>query len=77
MVRNAASLLGVERLRQGRTPADACREAIARVVHKRPQASKNLQVCFLALNKHGDVGAFFEQRFFDFFDDQTFATDVG
>lgn len=58
MIRNAASFLVVELMRQGRSPADACREAIERVVHKRPQASKELQVCFLAMNKHGEVGAF-------------------
>ncbi len=58
MIRNAASFLVVELMRQGRSPADACREAIDRVVSKRPQASKTLQVCFLALNKHGEVGAF-------------------
>jgi len=37
---------------------DACREAIERLVHKRPEASKTLQVCFLAMNKAGEVGAF-------------------
>ena len=58
MIRNAASFLVVELMRQGRSPADACREAIDRVLHKRPEASKTLQVCFLALNKHGEVGAF-------------------
>nr|WP_283254693.1 N(4)-(beta-N-acetylglucosaminyl)-L-asparaginase [Luteimonas galliterrae] len=58
MIRNAASFLVVELMRQGRTPAEACREAIDRVVRKRPEASKTLQVCFLALNKHGEVGAF-------------------
>jgi len=58
MIRNAASFLVVELMRQGHSPADACRLAIARVVRKRPQASKNLQVCFLALNKRGEVGAF-------------------
>ncbi len=58
MIRNAASFLVVELMRQGRPPADACREAIDRVVRKRPEASKTLQVCFLALNKHGEVGAF-------------------
>ncbi|MGO4222930.1 N(4)-(beta-N-acetylglucosaminyl)-L-asparaginase [Lysobacter sp. TAF61] len=58
MVRNAASFLVVELMRQGRSPADACREAIERVVRKRPEASRNLQVCFLALNRDGEVGAF-------------------
>jgi N4-(beta-N-acetylglucosaminyl)-L-asparaginase len=58
MLRNAASFLVVELMRQGHAPLDACRLAIARVVHKRPDASKHLQVCFLALNKRGEVGAF-------------------
>ena len=43
---------------------EACREAIDRVVRKRPEASRNLQVCFLALNKHGEVGAFALHRGF-------------
>ncbi len=58
MIRNAASFLVVELMRQGRSPAEACREAIDRVVRKRPEASRTLQVCFLALNRHGEVGAF-------------------
>jgi N4-(beta-N-acetylglucosaminyl)-L-asparaginase len=58
MIRNAASFLVVELMRQGRTPMEACREAIERVVRKRPEASKTLQVCFLAMNRDGEVGAF-------------------
>lgn len=58
MIRNAASFLVVELMRQGRSPMQACREAIARVVHKRPEASRTLQVCFLAMSKDGDVGAY-------------------
>ncbi|HEY0503836.1 MAG TPA: N(4)-(beta-N-acetylglucosaminyl)-L-asparaginase [Lysobacter sp.] len=64
MVRNAASFLVVELMRQGRSPKDACREAIDRVVRKRPEASKTLQVCFLAMNKDGEVGAFALHRGF-------------
>ena len=58
MLRNAASFLVVEFMRQGHSPTQACRLAIERVVHKRPEASKHLQVCFLAMNKDGDVGAY-------------------
>jgi N4-(beta-N-acetylglucosaminyl)-L-asparaginase len=58
MIRNAASFLVVEMMRQGHTPTEACREAIKRVVHKRPAASKTVQVCFLAINRQGEVGAF-------------------
>jgi len=58
MIRNAASFLVVELMRQGRSPAEACREAIQRVVRKRPEASRTLQVCFLAMNRDGEVGAY-------------------
>jgi N4-(beta-N-acetylglucosaminyl)-L-asparaginase len=58
MIRNAASFLVVELMRQGRSPAEACREAIQRVVRKRPEASRTLQVCFLAMNRSGEVGAY-------------------
>ena len=64
MIRNAASFLVVELMRQGRSPAEACREAIARLVRKRPEASKTLQVCFLALDRHGEVGAYALHRGF-------------
>jgi len=58
MIRNAASFLVVELMRQGYSPLEACREAILRVVRKRPEATRSLQVCFLAINRDGDVGAF-------------------
>jgi len=64
MIRNAASFLVVELMRQGRSPADACREAIQRVVRKRPEASRTLQVCFLAMNRSGEVGAYALHRGF-------------
>lgn len=64
MLRNAAAFLVVELMRQGRTPAQACREAIARVVRRRPQASRTLQVCFLAMDRDGDVGAYALHRGF-------------
>jgi len=64
MMRNAASFLVVELMRQGRSTAEACREAIARLVRKRPEASKTLQVCFLALDKQGQVGAYALHRGF-------------
>lgn len=57
MIRNAASFLVVELMRQGKSPQEACLAALQRIVHKREAASKQLQVCLLALNKHGEVGA--------------------
>lgn len=64
MIRNAASFLVVELMRQGRSPAEACREAIQRVVRKRPEASRTLQVCFLAMSRSGEVGAYALHRGF-------------
>lgn len=58
MIRNAVSFLVVEMMRQGKSPSEACLAALERIVQKREEASKNLQVCLLAMNKHGEVGAY-------------------
>lgn len=64
MIRNVGSFLVVELMRQGLSPTEACREAVLRVVRKRPEASRELQVCFLALDRHGNAGAFALHRGF-------------
>ena len=64
VIRNAGSFLVVELMRQGRTPQQACEEAVMRIVKRRPEAAKTLQVGFLALNAKGDVGAFAIQKGF-------------
>ncbi len=66
VIRNVGSFLVVELMRQGRPPQQACEEAVRRIVKRRPEASKSLQVGFLALNKHGDVGAFAIQKGFTY-----------
>ena len=66
VIRNAGSFLVVELMRQGRSPQEACQEAVMRIVKKRPNASKDLQVGFLAMNKHGEVGAFAIQPGFSY-----------
>jgi len=58
MIRNAASFLVVELMRQGKSPQEACLAALERIVSKRAEASKHLQVCLLAMNTHGEVGAY-------------------
>ncbi len=58
VIRNAGSFLVVELMRQGRSPQAACEEAVMRIVKRRPEAAKTLQVGFLALNRKGEVGAF-------------------
>lgn len=64
VIRNAGSFLVVELMRQGRSPQKACEEAVMRIVKRRPEAAKTLQVGFLALSRRGEVGAFAIQKGF-------------
>jgi N4-(beta-N-acetylglucosaminyl)-L-asparaginase len=66
VIRNAGSFLVVELMRQGRSPHEACKEAVMRIVNKRREASRTLQVGFLAMNRHGEVGAFAIQHGFSY-----------
>lgn len=47
----------IELMRNGKTPQQACEEAIQRIVKKQSNY-KTFQVGFLALNKNGDMGAY-------------------
>ncbi len=66
VIRTAGSFLVVELMRQGRSPQQACREAVERIRRKRSGAAKDLQVGFLALNRQGDVGAYAIQKGFTY-----------
>src|SRR6201991_2900416 len=66
VIRNAGSFLVVELMRQGRSPEEACQEAVMRIVKRRREASKTLQVGFLAMNRHGEVGAYAIQHGFSY-----------
>ena len=48
----------IEQMRFGRSPEQACREAINRIVRRDPAKAKEIQVGFLALSKTGEIGAF-------------------
>jgi N4-(beta-N-acetylglucosaminyl)-L-asparaginase len=76
VIRNVGSFLVVELMRQGLSPQRACEEAVKRIVKRRPEESKSLQVGFLALNKHGEVGAFAIQKGFSYAHCGAFKTDV-
>lgn len=56
----------VEMMRQGHSPEEACRIAVERVVKIYPEWAKQIQLGFLALNKHGEVGAFCLQKGFNY-----------
>lgn len=66
VIRTVGSFLVVELMRQGRSPQEACKEAVERIIEKKPKTAKDIQVGFLALNKHGEYGAYALQKGFSF-----------
>jgi N4-(beta-N-acetylglucosaminyl)-L-asparaginase len=48
----------VEMMRQGMSPTEACREAVMRIVRKDEAKAREMQVCFIAVNKRGEYGGF-------------------
>jgi N4-(beta-N-acetylglucosaminyl)-L-asparaginase len=66
VIRNCGSFLVVELMRQGHSPEDACRAAVERILKRRPELSKDTQVGFLALDRHGEVGAWAIQKGFSY-----------
>lgn len=55
VLKTVGSFLIVELMRQGRSPQQACEEAIGRMVKKNPNY-KDFQVGYIAVNKKGEVG---------------------
>lgn len=55
VIRTAGSAIVVELMRQGKSPQEACETAVARIISKH-KSLDNLQVGFIALNKHGEYG---------------------
>ncbi len=66
VIRNVGSFLVVELMRQGYSPEDACKEAVARIIKKNPGRAKEIQVGFLALNRNGEFGAYCIQTGFNY-----------
>jgi N4-(beta-N-acetylglucosaminyl)-L-asparaginase len=48
----------IEQMRFGRSPEQACLEAVRRIVKRDPAKSKEMQVGFVAVAKDGEVGAY-------------------
>ncbi|SHN34501.1 N4-(beta-N-acetylglucosaminyl)-L-asparaginase [Cyclobacterium lianum] len=65
VIRICGAFLIVELMRQGRTPQEACEEAVKRAVAKSKDLD-NTQIGFLALNKEGDFGAYAIRPGFNF-----------
>lgn len=67
MIRIAGSHTIVELMRHGRSPQQACEEAIKRLIEKRgEEKAKELSVAFLALNIKGEVGAYSTNDVFEY-----------
>lgn len=69
VIRIAGSHLVVELMRQGRSPREACVEAVNRVVKLmslRKKELKDIQVGFIALSKNGEYGAYCVQSGFNY-----------
>ncbi len=58
VTRIAGAARVVSSLRAGMTPGNACREAVEHIAKLRGKALDGVQVGFLAMDRHGQVGAF-------------------
>ena len=69
VIRIAGSHLVVELMRQGKSPQQACEEAVHRIIKLTKARNKNLtdiQVGFIAINKSGEVGSYCIQGGFNY-----------
>lgn len=66
VIRICGTHLIIELMRMGKSPEDACREAIHRIVKRNPDYAKTIQVGFIAISKSGEVGAYSIQKEFTF-----------
>jgi len=65
VMRTCGSHLVVELMRQGRSPRDACREAVERI-NKKHSNVEDFQVGFIAINRSGDYGGYSVQKGFNY-----------
>ena len=65
VIRVCGSHTVVEMMRAGHSPEEACRIAVERV-SKSPKNVKEMQIGFIAINKHGEFGGYALQKGFNF-----------
>jgi L-asparaginase/N4-(beta-N-acetylglucosaminyl)-L-asparaginase len=65
IIKSCGSFLVVELMRQGRSPQEACIEAVRRAA-ARNSNYRELPVCYIAINKAGDIGAYGTKPPFDY-----------
>jgi len=66
VIRVVGTHLIIELMRQGISPEEACKKAIERIVKCSPKNIREMQVGFIALNKHGEYGAYSLQEGFPY-----------
>lgn len=64
VMKTLGSFLVVELMRQGRSPQEACEEAVMRIIQTQPY--KEFQIGYLAINKRGEVGSYCIQPGFSY-----------
>jgi N4-(beta-N-acetylglucosaminyl)-L-asparaginase len=57
VLKTVGSFLIVELMRQGKSPQQACEEAVQRIMKKQPDR-RDFQVAYIAVNKKGETGAY-------------------
>ncbi len=58
VIRIAGTHLVVEMMRMGKSPEEACKIAVERLIKINPVKAKDFQVGFIAINKAGEFGAY-------------------
>ena len=67
VVKTVGSFLVVELMRQGKSPQEACENAVKRIVSSNSQENK-FQVAYIAMNKNGEVGSYSIEPGFTYMD---------
>jgi N4-(beta-N-acetylglucosaminyl)-L-asparaginase len=58
VLKTVGSFLIVELMRQGKSPQEACEEAVKRIVQKNGDRIQDFQVGYIAVNKYGEIGSY-------------------
>jgi N4-(beta-N-acetylglucosaminyl)-L-asparaginase len=66
VVRICGSHTVIELMRQGMSPEQACKKTVERIVKKRGEKARDLQVGFIALNTKGSFGGYALQKGFTY-----------
>jgi len=66
IIKICGSFLAVELMRQGRSPEEACKEVVKRLIKKNSDVIDDIQAAFIAVNKEGEYGSYAVQPQFNY-----------